>query len=72
MISEGVSPYKLVLGLPVYGRTFILTDPAVKEVVFGQTPVKSTGFRGPYTGEDGFMGYNEVIWLQLNILRCVT
>lgn len=60
MIAHGVSPYKLVLGLPFYGRTFLLQNPDVRNVEFGRTPVKNKGFRGPYTGEDGFMGYNEV------------
>lgn len=60
MLSHGVSPYKMVLGLPMYGRNFILSDPDTKEVVFGQTPVKEQGFQGPFTRENGFMGYNEV------------
>nr|QIJ96694.1 chitinase 2a [Glyphodes pyloalis] len=60
MLDHGVSPYKLVLGLPVYGRTFILKDPNTRDIEFGRTPVQSAGFKGPYTGEAGFMGYNEI------------
>ncbi|KAJ0170307.1 hypothetical protein K1T71_014235 [Dendrolimus kikuchii] len=60
MLDHGVSPYKLVLGLPMYGRTFILTNPDEKRIQFGRTAVHSTGFRGPFTGEDGFFGYNEI------------
>ncbi|XP_045457634.1 probable chitinase 2 [Melitaea cinxia] len=60
MLSHGVSPYKMVLGLPMYGRTFILTNPGVKSIEFGVTPAKSTGFAGPWTREAGFIGYNEV------------
>ncbi|XP_075988351.1 chitinase 2 [Anticarsia gemmatalis] len=60
MLSHGVSPYKLVLGLPMYGRTFLLTNPDTRVLEFGSTPVKETGFKGPFTGEAGFMGYNEI------------
>lgn len=60
MLEHGVSPYKLVLGLPMYGRTFLLKDPDEEKIVFGKTPAQSQGFKGPFTGENGFMGYNEV------------
>lgn len=60
MLSQGVSPYKMVLGLPMYGRTFLLTNPDTRVLEFGSTPVKETGFKGPFTGEAGFMGYNEI------------
>ncbi|XP_026483657.2 probable chitinase 2 [Vanessa tameamea] len=60
MLSHGVSPYKMVLGLPMYGRTFILSDPNVKNIKFGVTPTKSVTFAGPWTREAGFIGYNEV------------
>ncbi|KAL0809643.1 hypothetical protein ABMA28_011168 [Loxostege sticticalis] len=60
MIDHGVSPYKLVLGLPMYGRTFLLKEPGTPDVEFGKTPAQAAGFKGPYTGEAGFMGYNEI------------
>ncbi|CAH2238011.1 jg10334 [Pararge aegeria aegeria] len=60
LLSHGVSPYKMVLGLPIYGRAFLLTNPAVKEIQFGLTPAKNVGFAGPYTREAGFLGYNEI------------
>ncbi|CAH0599782.1 unnamed protein product [Chrysodeixis includens] len=60
LLSHGVSPYKMVMGLPMYGRTFILRDPSTKVLEFGSTPVQNAGFKGPYTGEAGFMGYNEI------------
>ncbi|CAK1548864.1 unnamed protein product [Leptosia nina] len=60
MLSHGVSPYKMVLGLPMYGRNFILENPGVKKILFGVTTAKSQGFAGPFTKEAGFMGYNEI------------
>ncbi|XP_041985359.1 probable chitinase 2 [Aricia agestis] len=60
MLAHGVSPYKMVLGLPLYGRTFVLEDPDTKEVEFGVTKAKASGFAGPLTKENGFMGYNEI------------
>ncbi|CAF4833625.1 unnamed protein product [Pieris macdunnoughi] len=60
MLAHGVSPYKMVLGLPMYGRNFILENPGVKKILFGVTTVKSMGFPGPLTKEAGFMGYNEI------------
>lgn len=65
MISHGVSPYKLVLGLPMYGRNFVLRNPDVKQIDFGLTSAKETGFQGPFTKENGFMGYNEIC-MELN------
>ncbi|XP_045508158.1 probable chitinase 2 [Colias croceus] len=60
MLAHGVSPYKMVLGLPMYGRSFYLENPGVKKILFGVTAVKSTGFPGPFTKEAGFLGYNEI------------
>lgn len=52
----------MVLGVPLYGRTFILNDDA-QDIEFGRTTVQQTGFKGPYTREAGFMGYNEVMYI---------
>lgn len=63
MIKMGAAPGKLVLGVPLYGRTFnlqsTLNSDSLKEVKLGLT-ASSIGFQGPYTRENGFMGYNEV------------
>lgn len=47
-----------MLGLPLYGRTFLLENEE-NTLVMG-APAGPKGFPGPYTKEDGFMGYNEV------------
>jgi hypothetical protein len=46
----------------MYGRTFVLTSktetPKVNPIGL---PSLDNGFKGPYTHEDGFMGFNEVL-----------
>ncbi|CAG9854412.1 unnamed protein product [Phyllotreta striolata] len=63
MLSLGAPPQKLVLGIPLYGRTFLLTEPVLetskRKPKLG-APALNTGFTGPYTREGGFMGYNEI------------
>lgn len=55
LMQLGAPASKLVVGLPFYGRTFIsdlggeLGDAA-----------DSAGFKGQWTNENGFMGYNEI------------
>lgn len=55
LLKMGASPQKIVLGIPFYGRTFITK----LEGNFGDAS-NDIGFMGPYTRENGFMGYNEV------------
>ncbi|XP_050592716.1 probable chitinase 2 [Bombus affinis] len=60
-LSRGAAANKLVLGLPSYGRTFVLTNilNSPEESPMNRTIV-GNGFQGPYTLQDGFMGYNEI------------
>lgn len=58
LIKLGAAPTKLVLGLPFYGRTFI----TMLDGNFGDM-ASDVGFQGPYTRENGFMGYNEICTL---------
>jgi chitinase len=58
LLKQGAPARKLVLGLPLYGRTFLLVNEE-NPLVIG-APANPKGFPGPYTKEDGFMGYNEV------------
>lgn len=61
LLKLGASPEKIVLGIPFYGRTFITEF----EGNFGDAS-NDIGFMGPYTRENGFMGYNEVCDLLSN------
>lgn len=55
LIQMGASPDKIVLGIPFYGRTFITE----LDGNFGDAS-NDIGFMGPFTRENGFMGYNEL------------
>lgn len=59
LIKLGASPTKIVMGLPFYGRTFVVNK---SNGEFGDAS-NEIGFEGPYTREKGFMGYNEICTL---------
>lgn len=55
LIYRGVPEHKLILGLPFYGRTFVTEfDGNLGDVA------DDTGFKGPYSNNWGFMGFNEI------------
>jgi len=63
LLEKGAVPEKTVLGVPLYGRAFSLLNPNSNRM---GAPAKDTSFQGPYTREDGFMGYNEICVERLN------
>jgi chitinase len=56
-LNAGADPSKLILGMPLYGRGFTLTDP--NQHGFYDTAYVGID-PGPYTGQTGFWGYNEI------------
>ncbi|XP_023349209.1 probable chitinase 2 [Eurytemora carolleeae] len=57
LLKKGADPLKTVLGVPLYGRAFTLLNPNSNKM---GAPAAPTSFQGPYTREDGFLGYNEI------------
>lgn len=53
----GADKHKLVVGIPTYGRSFALADPAFNEI---GAAANGAGTAGNYTKEDGFMAFYEV------------
>ncbi|CAH2084075.1 unnamed protein product [Euphydryas editha] len=60
MLSFGVSPEKLVLGIPFYGRTLLLSEPDTKYIELGKTKTNNYGLSGPYINGTNFYVYNEI------------
>lgn len=56
-LQSGAAASKLILGMPLYGRGFTL-DNANNHGFYAAAsqPIQA----GPFTGEAGFWGYNEV------------
>ena len=67
MLRNGIQAEKLVVGVPMYGRTFILESES--KGVLGEPSSTQQGFQGPFTRTDGFLGYNEVRVNYLHILN---
>lgn len=55
-LKLGAPAEKLIMGVPFYGRTFVGSN---NEGNIGDAAT-DIGFKGPFTRENGFMGYNEV------------
>nr|AAA61639.1 venom chitinase [Chelonus sp.] len=60
-LQNGVPKEKLVVGVPAYGKSFTLSNPSNKGL---GAPVSGAGTAGPYTGENGLLGYNEICEMQ--------
>ncbi|KAG8229433.1 hypothetical protein J437_LFUL000955 [Ladona fulva] len=56
-LKNGASKDKLVLGMPLYGRSFTLQDPKQNGLY---APATQPGNAGQYTEEPGYLGYNEL------------
>jgi chitinase len=55
-ISQGASPSKLNMGIPLYGQSWTLTSSTVSP----PAPANGAGIAGPYTAQSGYLGYNEI------------
>ncbi|KAB0801555.1 hypothetical protein PPYR_05909 [Photinus pyralis] len=56
-IASGAPSSKLVMGIPVYGRTYTLANSQVNGI---GVPAPHPGTPGPFTQEEGTIGYNEI------------
>ena len=56
-VRQGAPLEKLIVGMPVYGRTFQLADPAKFDI---GAEALGGGEAGRYTGESGFLSYYEI------------
>jgi chitinase len=57
---------KLLVGIPLYGRTYILADPQNHGL---GASIIANGTAGPYTREPGFLSYYEVLIFQSPFLQ---
>lgn len=65
-LSQGAPRHKLVLGIPIFGRTFTLSNSSNN--VLGAA-ASGPGQPGQYTDEAGFLAYNEVLLISWHIMR---
>jgi len=56
-VRQGAPLEKLIIGMPVYGRTFQLADPTKFDI---GAEALGGGEAGRYTGESGFLSYYEI------------
>jgi chitinase len=62
-LTNGMDSEKLILGIPLYGKSFTLDDPSqhgINALAIGP------GDGGPLTNLPGLLGYNEVKLYELN------
>ncbi|KAK0081746.1 hypothetical protein PV325_007400 [Microctonus aethiopoides] len=56
-LSQGCPKEKILMGVPLYGRSFTLCDPNVNHI---GAPACGPGNAGSYSREPGMLGYNEI------------
>ncbi|KAJ8962573.1 hypothetical protein NQ318_000966 [Aromia moschata] len=56
-LAKGADPAKINFGVVTYGRSFTLADANNTQLY---APIQGGGHAGPYTGQDGALGYNEI------------
>jgi len=56
-IKKGANSRKIVLGFPLYGQSFTLSNPKVHGL---NAPSSGAGEAGPFTRSAGFIAYYEV------------
>jgi chitinase len=56
-LNGEVPARKLLVGIPLYGRTYVLADPQNHGL---GSSIVANGTGGPYTQEPGFLSYYEV------------
>ena len=75
-INSGASAKKLVLGVPIYGRSFTLSSPTSQREP--PAPSSGGGTAGPITNEAGYLSYLEICtyisngWTVVKVIRSET
>ncbi|CAF0915720.1 unnamed protein product [Rotaria sp. Silwood1] len=62
-LKNGAPAYKLVLGVPLFARSFLLARPDQNEL---HSPTIGNGTSGPFTRSAGFLSYFEICLLQMD------
>lgn len=56
-MMNGAPRAKLIMGMPLYGQSFTLSSSASHGL---NAASSAGGAKGPYTGQAGLLGYNEI------------
>lgn len=67
-LKNGAPAHKLVLGIPLFARTFLLARMDQNEL---RSPTIGNGTEGPFTRSAGFLSYFEVIFFDEKLFYIV-